>query len=503
MSQSQAIMLDQQGYPAAVAARRLRVLLIQPPEALENLLGKGKLFAQPLPPLGLMYLAAQLRRHGFPVEILDAHFQAMSVEEAAGYALAKRPDLVGISCLTSNGPFVYHLCRRLKKLMPGAKLVLGNHHASFFASFFLRKAGADFVAHGSGEITLVELAQSLEQGDGGFADILGLSWKDGQRVLTNPARPVNRRLDELAFPARDLVPFHLYQDNPHRRCGRNRMALMVSSRGCVNRCRFCCVNEMGKYSLRSAGNVMAEIEKVVKEFGVRFISFADPLFTTNRPRTVELCERLINAQLPLTWWCEGHAAHVDQELLELMRRAGCTAMSYGIESGVQRILDSMGKRTTPDMLRQAVGMTKSAGIEVSGLFILGWLEETERDLEETLAFALSLPLDTAQFAIAVPYPGTALYQTLVQRGEIKLADEDDPRFIEDWFRYSSYISYTQAEPIWLPKGFTSTDLKARQKRLVRRFYLRPRQLWLQIKKLNWSDPVHTLRFLRAARSSVI
>lgn len=479
----------------------MRILLVQPPENIERLLGKGKHFVMAIPPVGLMYLATYMMHKGLDVEILDAYFHKYSVERTAEEILKKSPDLVGISCLTSNGANVFYLSKLLKLKMPDIKIVLGNIHASFFSSFYISKAGVDFIVHGEGEETIVELAQALNSKRHDFTGIEGLSWKDGDNVIDNPLRKKYISLDEIPWPARHLIPFECYTEGVYKHMSTRDTDMVFSSRGCVNKCTFCCINVQHKFRYRSPVDVVDEIEFLKRKYNITSLTFGDSLFTVNKNRVRSICNEIIKRSIKIPWFCEGHAKFIDQNVLELMKEAGCTDVAYGIETGAPRILAQINKNTTHEEICKAIDMTKSAGLRAQGLFMLGFPGETEEEMLETIRFATSVPLDRAQFAITVPYPGTQLYNELVRNGKLKLKDENDPGFVEDWYRYSAYISYTNLDPIWWPDGISPKRLKQVQKMALRKFYFRPQQFFLEFKKVKFSNYSHVSSLVKAVRDT--
>jgi anaerobic magnesium-protoporphyrin IX monomethyl ester cyclase len=481
----------------------MKILLIQPPENLEKLMGNGKHFAMPIPPTGIMYICAYLEKYGYNVDIIDAYFLKFNVPQTVKAIISHRPDIVGISCLTSNGPDVFYLVKALKKECPHLKIVLGNIHASVFSSFYIRKAGADFVIHGEGEETMLRLIQSLDQKKNDFSKISNLSWKDGGMVVDNLMRKSSEdiSLDEIPWPARSKVSFRNYVEGVYEETNIRSSDMIFSSRGCVNRCTFCCIHSHQRYRYREPYDVINELEYIIRKYNIKHFTFGDPLFTVNKKRVLTICEEIIRRNITISWQCEGHARFINEEMLHAMKAAGCIEICYGIETATPRILVQINKNTDLNEITAAIELTIKAGIKAQGLFMFGFPEETEHDMMETIRFALSVPIARAQFAITTPYPGTKLYSNFVQSGQIRLKDEDDPGFVEDWRRYSAYISYTENEPIWCPEGIRPHRLKQIQKMALRKFYFRPRHFMAEIKKIRLSNIRHIKSFVTAAKNS--
>jgi radical SAM superfamily enzyme YgiQ (UPF0313 family) len=208
----------------------------------------------------------------------------------------------------------------------------------------------------------------------------------------------------------------------------------------------------------SADYVVGQMEELHQRYGIREFAFEDDTFITFKSRLKEICERLIDLRLDISWTCLGRVNHVTADNLKLMRRAGCWQISYGIESGSQEILALINKRVTLDQVRRAVRLTREAGLRSKGFFILGHPGETRETLRMTTDFALELPLDDISVCLMTPFPGTELYEQAAEFGEF------DP----DWGNMNLL------NIVFIPHGLTRNDLEAAQKELIRRFYFRLR-----------------------------
>jgi radical SAM superfamily enzyme YgiQ (UPF0313 family) len=201
---------------------------------------------------------------------------------------------------------------------------------------------------------------------------------------------------------------------------------------------------------------MKQMLELHTRYGIRHICFEDDTFVTFKSRLNELCERLIGMKLDLSWSCLGRVNHVDADSLSLMQRAGCWQISYGIESGNQQILNGIRKNTTLEQIRQAIAMTRRAGIMAKGFFIVGHPGETRETLRQTEEFALELPLQDISVTMLTPFPGTEIYERAEEFGD----------FDRDW----QQLNLLNA--VFVPRGLTRAALEAAQKRMLRRFYLR-------------------------------
>ncbi len=478
----------------------MRVLLVNPPDDLHAMFGVGKEFIQKAEPLGLLYIAAVLRERGHLPRILDAHAEGLGIEAVRLRIEAEAPDLLGLTTLTCQGAAVFELGRWARQALPGTRIVLGNIHASIFARAYLENGCCDAVVHGEGEYVLSDLADRMAEGRS-WDDINGISRLDasGQYVRQGTEAIVDD-ISALPFPARDLVDPALYGlgsiSNRSFVAKDSRKAKTISSaRGCPHRCSFCVIHGGRRPRFNSVERVVDEIQHLQDQYGTNYVFFEDPLFLANRKRVQHLCSEIIRRKISIRFGGEAHARHLDADLVRTLEAAGCHELAIGIESGSQRILDSVHKNITLEQVRTAVHTIKdNSDIQVEGLFILGLPGETKAEAMQSIRFACELPLDMAQFAVFTPYPGSPLFEDLARRGEIDTGLRPgggvDPSV---WRRYAQYILFTDIQPIWITPGSTVQSLRSLQKQALRSFYLRPAQFLRNLKRLRPDN------FLKAVR----
>lgn len=415
-----------------------------------------------VPSLGLGYLAAVLRAAGHRVTIVDGMRERMAPSAFARRLAAASYDVVGFQAFTCDLPQVRDLTRIARERLPAATLVLGGPHASADPAHALGYlADVDFAFRGEAERGLVELLEALASGrspDG----VENLVRRAGDGIETGPVRFVED-LDSVPFPAWDLTPPREYPPAPHGLvAGAFPVAPFLVTRGCPYLCTFCdAVSTAGRrLRVRSMENVLAEIDQLVRDHGVREIHLEDDNFTTNRHVVRSFCEALLGRSNPVTWCCPNgmRLDTVDRDLLALMRRAGLVAFAVGIESGSRRVLDSMHKDLDLVRTREKLAIARSLGIKTTGFFIVGFPGETEDDVRETVDLSLSLELDHAQFSNFLPLPGTR-------------ASEEIPAGDGRATAWSEFL--TTGGKGAAAVGF---DVAAWQRRAFLRFYLRPRTL---------------------------
>jgi radical SAM superfamily enzyme YgiQ (UPF0313 family) len=279
-------------------------------------------------------------------------------------------------------------------------------------------------------------------------------------------------LDDLPNPDRTLLPIKNYNSVLGKA---EYVTTMITSRGCPHRCTFCKLN-FQKNVARSAASVVKEFRQI-HALGIREVEIYDDTFTWSRNRLREICEGLIEANLGMTWAIRDRvsSASVDPNLLRLMYRAGCRRIHYGVESGVQRVIDRMQKRITLDQARKAVCLAKEAGMTVLTYFMFGNLDETVEDMYRTIEFALELDAHYAQFSITIPYAGTEMYEEALESGLITY---------DYWKEYAREPIPNFLPPQLIEDHASLETLMSIRNKAVRRFYFRPRYILREFRKLD-------------------
>ena len=479
----------------------MKILLINPPDDLQTLLGEGAKLITPFEPLGLLYVAAVAQEEGYDVSVIDAYIERVGVEDLKKRINQLRPNVVGLSSFTSNGGIVYEIGKWLKDQLPEVLVVLGNVHAEVYAEQYLRNRCCDIVVHGEGEFSFLEILRTLEKGKNDYSHVPSVSFLKNGNFITTHGRGFVENLSELPLPARDLVDQSRYNvlpvsNLPYSRKKKNSVGKhMFTSRGCPYRCKFCVVHHSRKQRKNGVDRVVDEMQMLVERYGTDYIFIMDSLFISSKKRILDICAEIRNRKLNFKWGCEAHVNFIDEELVKAMESAGCFDMAFGIESGVQRLLDNVQKGIKLGKVEEAIKTVKRhTEIKISGLFILGLPGETYQDSLQTIRFAKNLPLDMAQFSNLVPYPGSPLFEEFSARGEIDTGIREngslDPSV---WLRYSAYISYTDNDPIWVTPDLTPDLLKKLQKKALRNFYFRPRQFYYQMKRLRLAEMGSTIK----------
>jgi anaerobic magnesium-protoporphyrin IX monomethyl ester cyclase len=456
------------------ARRPIRVVVIQPPTTgcvrsllphVDNDGGEGIGFK---PPLGILYVASTLTaKSEHQVQVIDAVAERLSFEDVAARVRAFDPEVVGISAWTDFWYPAYRTAQLIKEALPHVHLSMGGPHVGIYPQETLDVPFVDSVVVGDGEIPFLYLCNMIanDQPDNAMPGLHFKSW--GVKPAADTFY-IHGTLDDLPHPDRTLLPVTNYGSVLSR--GRY-VTTMITSRGCPYQCTFCKLN-FQKNIARSAASVVDEF-KNIHALGIREVEVYDDTFTWSRKRLIDICNGLIEADLGIEWAIRDRvsARSIDEETLDLMYRAGCRRIHYGVESGVQHVIDRMKKRITLDQARHAVRMAKRANMTVLTYFMFGNLGETIEDMEKTIDFAVELNADFAQFSVTIPYAGTEMYDEARASGLI--ADD-------------YWLAYARApEPDFLPPKLIEshadmpTLLKIRD-RAVQRFYFRPRFIFTKI-----------------------
>ncbi len=438
--------------------KNIDVVLINPYDenALKNALG----FITP--PLNLMYLASSLENESYSVKIIDDDLLQQGYEEVAKQIKKINPPMVGVTAGTSTIKSALKYLEQIKNILPNVLTVIGGPHTTFMPYETLKDSEyLDAVVMGEGEETIVELADHKTKNNQNIDDIKGIVYRDSSdgKLKTTEKRPLIKDLDSIPFPARHLVPFSDYDATQDQTGG------IITSRGCVYNCNYCSSSLiMGKkFRSRSPNNVVDEIEELIDTYHINDIGFMDDTFMLNKKRANEIADEIKARNLDISFVASSRVDRVDKDLLENLKSSGLSTIYYGVESGSQRILDLMKKGITLKNVEDAVRVAKDVNLNVLTSFILGYPGETEDDMDKTIDFSTKLDSDYCQYSILTPFPGTPIYDDLIEKN---LIDNDE------WNKYTVLKPILKYSEIGLSKKMVERKLA----KAYLKFYTRPTYL---------------------------
>lgn len=418
-------------------------------------------------PLGVMMVAALARQRGHgDVHVLDMKVEGWTPEQCIEELVKLAPDVVGLSAMTYEAGCMHALAKLVRARLPKTVVVCGGPHPSVAASDVMADAAVDIVVRGEGEVTFADVLDGVAAGRTDWSGCEGLSWRkpDGE-VVHEPDRAPPRDLDLLPFPAWDLVDHRKYHKVPRGGViyAHKEFATMFSSRACPWRCTYC-HNSYGKtFRERSAENVLAEMELLVTQYGVKEFVFMDDIFNFRPERAKKIAQGIIDKRwkIKLTFPNGFRGDILDEELVVLLKRAGMYRCMIAVESAVPRIQKVMKKNLKIDKVRHIVDFVAKQGVMVHGAFMLGFPTETEAEMQETIDWAASSSFHTAAFFRVIPFKGTELFKEVEQAGY---------ELPSDWSTYEPYQSKINLSAVGEER------ILELRKAAYRRFYLNPRRL---------------------------
>jgi len=415
------------------------------------------------PPLGLGYLASVLERQGHEIKILDCNLHKDYKKQIVDF----QPDVVGLSVFCYN----YHASKELshftRERLPNCKIISGGPQVTVRPFDMFADDMSDFIIRGEGEYVLKTLIETIQERNDRL-EIKSVGYaREGRVHLNEMAQPIND-LDSIPFPAVHLFDLKAYSASPQGFVTKRRPFFpMFTSRGCPYSCTFCTIHIFWgrKWRARSATNVVDEIEFLHYQHGVNEIHFQDDNFTLSRQRVLQICREIITRGLEIVWKCpQGVKVDtLDTQLLGLMADSGCYALSLGIESGNQQILDRLNKRLSLEEVARVVRWAKNVGIHTEGFFMLGNPGETRATILQTIKFSKEVDLDAAVFSVLTPFEGTPVFDEYKMKGYLPDLD-----YLKNWDASEVVIN--------LP-GLSSRELETLRRKAHFEFYFRPKIIW--------------------------
>ena len=434
-----------------------KVLLIYPPSPVMNREERCQqptddlIVIPPLPPLDMLYLASIARKYGYEPRVKDYSFFNETLEDFKRDIERIRPRYLIVNAATVTLESDLAVLKAAKEILGDEITTIAKGaHFNFLAREVMQTHDFIDIAFCSEcELTFGEILQGRALGD-----IDGLCFREEFEIIQTKKRAFNDNLDELPYPARDLIDNSLYirPDNGKKQ------AVIKVSRGCPYHCFFCLATPLNGAIVRkrSPKNIVGEIRECVEKYGIKNFIFWSDIFNLDKEWTRELCREIINSKLKIIFSTNTRADSADIETIKLMKKAGCRLVSIGIESGSQELLDKMGKKITLEQVRKTVKSFKKFGIQIYAYYVVGLPWETKETILKTLEFAKSLNTEYVSFYTAAALVGTRFYD-YVEQNKLGELNYERPYY------YPSVNTHT----------LSKDEVFKLHKKIVRSYYLRP------------------------------
>jgi radical SAM superfamily enzyme YgiQ (UPF0313 family) len=450
----------------------MNVLLIQPPHP--RSIDKKYLSTQI--PINLAYIAASLEEEGANVKIIDFCIEKFIKEKFLLYLKKFNPKIIGFTSMTPSILFVKDIAKVIKEYDKNILIILGGMHISALPKRTLKEIpNIDIGVCGEGDITIKEIYHA-KSSNKPYKNIDGIVYRSNRKIEITPKRELIKNLDKIPFPARHLFYMDKYKkSHVSRGFSRKHMKMMeiFTSRGCPNKCIYCSNANFNHYvRFRSYENIVSEIDSLIKNYQINHISIEDDTFTINKPLLKKLCKYF--KEKNITWNCNARVDTVDFKLIKIMKDAGCKKISFGVESGSQRILELNKKNTKINQIKNAFKWAKKAKIRfVEGTFILGsHTDETIEEIKNTKDLMFELMPDIIMLSVMCPFPGTEINRMMIKQ-----------KLIDNKVKWDKYTLITKEPPFKRLNNITSKELLKLQKNIIKEYYSSPKYILNQILKI--------------------
>lgn len=456
----------------------MRILLINPPSGLYIREDRCQVPVEGLsatavrPPLDLAYLAAVAREKGAFPTIRDYPAAGLGWDDYARDLAEIRPSLVVVSVTTPTLAGDMDAVARAKQAGVSLTVAKGAHFLTEAEAVLQKFSALDIAIVGEYEETFADIITGMP-----LPEIAGIVWRDGAKVRKNAARGFIADLNALPFPARDLLDNDLYC----RPDTGERQTTIQTNRGCPSQCIYCLAAPVSgrQLRLRSPENIVAEMRECVEQHNIRNFFFRADTFTINKPWVLEVCAAIAGSGLDVAWVCNSRVDTLDEARLHAMKKAGCWLVSLGVEVGTEAGLKEIRKGTTLAQARAAVRLCRQLGIKTFCFYMVGLPWDDTASIAATAAFARELDSDFAEFHIAVPFPGTDLYD-IVQREQLWIPGADG--------------TYDHAHPAIRTRYLPAETVEKLRRRALLRFYLRPQYVFRTLRQAGPGQFANYLKF---------
>jgi len=455
----------------------MKVLLLNPPMDYD-VVKKELSYEAYMPPLGLLYLASALEKKGHDIKVIDYVAESYSIEKLKNDV--SKFDIIGITVASLVATSVRKVTDLIKQFFPDKTVIIGGPHCTIQGKETLNEIKADITVIGDGEKVIIEIVDALENKKG-LSKVHGIFYRENGTIENGLPHVEIDDLDSIDFPVRYLIKHYAYGKKSIAGItffARGKITTIMTSRGCPFNCRFCVSKSIFKNCrLRSAENVVKEMEEISKDYDSVFA--VDDNFLMDKKRAHKIMDLLIEKKLDLDIWVSGtRVTDADEELYKKMKKAGVKSMEFGIESGNQEVIDYYNKKITLEKVENAVKLSKKVGFLTVGNFIMGSPIETDKHINDSIAFAKKINLDFAFFNQFMYLKGSQIWDEAFKEGKLK--------------ENEMYASLDSKRGL---SNYTPEEIREKQHKAFLSFYLSPKYLISQI--LRSIFVYHNFRVIRA------
>lgn len=424
-----------------------------------------------LMPLGILSIATMLKKNGHGIKIIDAYADMLNVNEMVKRIFAEDPDMVGIGVLTPAYPTAHKLALQIAENKKNNRplIVMGGPHATLLPEKITQELPIDFLIRGEGEYPFAKLVSAIEN-SGDFDHTPGIYFRRDGRTHKGPENKCLQDLDGIPPLDYSLLNMGLYRA-PLQWRPPVRIYNIMTTRGCPFICPYCANKKLQKdVSYHSIERIHQEIETLISKYDCRRIMICDSVFPSNRKKGFEFLKMMIESGLnsKINWFFQTRVELLNEEFVALAKKAGCSRISLGIESGDPNILMSINKYFTPDNAIRVSEMIRKYGICVSANFMFGHIGDTLETMKRTSWLSRAMDIDEATFYLLTPYPGTKTFE---------LAKEKHEKLSHDWDDYLKSGKFIDQKVAFVPKGLTAKQLIDTRRSTFLKFYMRPKIIW--------------------------
>ena len=441
----------------------MKVLFINPP-SINEILGNNPAIIESSrgcnPPLGILFIAAYLLENtSHEVSVIDCQVEGLDYSQLSVKLNSINFDIVGITAMTFTIIDVLETIKTVRKIKPTAQIVLGGPHVNLYPDESISLDGVDFLVLGEGEKVFSDLLCSLENGNS-LEELNGVVFKKQLKIVNNGPSDIIEDLDSIPFPARHLTP---YQDYSSLLAKRVPITTMFTSRGCPFKCSFCNRPHLGKkFRAHSALRVVEEFQNCLN-LGIHEFLIYDDTFTVVKKRVKDICKLVIENKFDIGFDIRARVDTIDEEMLILLKKAGCRGIHYGIEAGTDKILKVLNKGITLEKAKEVFRLTSKHKMQTLAYFMIGSPTETIDDINETFRVCRWLKPDFVHMTILTPFPGTPIYLDGLKTGAISK---------DYWREFAKKPSKDFSPPFW-EENFSKEQLHDLIIKGYKSFYTRP------------------------------